>query len=101
MARRRTSNNVDLKLYVDKDLIVKLRERNINCSALFTKAATEHLNEEFRVEKFTWNEVQVLRGLIFEKLEKNIDEYTKDILFSSLEKIDQRRIELQKNMEST
>lgn len=45
MGRKRTSNKTDFTLSIDKDLIKKLKELEINSSALFTKSAMEKLKE--------------------------------------------------------
>lgn len=45
MGRKRTSNKVNLMLHVDKDIIEKLNEWNVNKSALFTEKALELLKE--------------------------------------------------------
>lgn len=45
MGRKRTSNKKDLMLYVDKDIIKKLKELELNASAIFTDAALEKLKE--------------------------------------------------------
>ncbi len=57
---------------------------------------TSHFEEH--EEKFSWNEVNLLRGLIFKALEKDPDDYTRADLINSLNKLDSRRIELQKEM---
>lgn len=45
MGRKRTSNKKDMTLYVDKDLIKRLKELEINASAIFTEAALAVLKE--------------------------------------------------------
>ena len=49
MGRKRKSNKKDLKLSVDKALVEKLVELNINKSALFTDAALRII-EEYRID---------------------------------------------------
>lgn len=51
------------------------------------------------MEQLNWNEVQLLRGLIFKELDQEIGQLTKQDLTSALEKLDARRIELQIEME--
>ncbi|EMW6278944.1 hypothetical protein [Enterococcus faecalis] len=53
------------------------------------------------MRELNWNEVQTLRGLLFKELDRTLDKYTKADLLSCLEKIDERRIELQIQMQSS
>lgn len=48
------------------------------------------------MNELTWNEVNLLRGLIFKALDESPGEFTKKELISSLEKLDVLRMELQK-----
>jgi len=45
MGRKRTSNKADFTLSIDKDLIKKLKELQINSSALFTEIAKKELDK--------------------------------------------------------
>lgn len=51
MGRKRTSNKKDVTLYVDKDLLKKLKEWEINMSLVFTKAAQNMINDLEKSEK--------------------------------------------------
>lgn len=45
---------------------------------------------------FSWNEVNLLRGLIYKELDQQPGDLTKAELISALEKLDEIRLELQK-----
>lgn len=45
VGRKRTSNKKDMTIYVDKDLIKRLKDLELNASAIFTEAALEKLRE--------------------------------------------------------
>lgn len=45
VGRKRTSNKKDMTIYVDKDLIKRLKELELNASAIFTEAALKKLEE--------------------------------------------------------
>lgn len=45
MGRKRTSNKTNMMLSVDKDLLKRLKELEINRSLLFTEAAEKLLSE--------------------------------------------------------
>lgn len=45
VGRKRTSNKKDMTIYVDKDLIKRLKELELNASAIFTEAALAKLKE--------------------------------------------------------
>jgi len=45
MGRKRTSTKQDLTLWVDQDLVKKLKDLEINGSAIFTKAALKELEK--------------------------------------------------------
>lgn len=45
MGRKRTSNKRDMTIYVDKDLIKRLKDLELNASAIFTEAALAKLEE--------------------------------------------------------
>lgn len=45
MGRKRTSNKKDINLYVDKDIIERLKKLELNASAIFTDAALKELKK--------------------------------------------------------
>lgn len=52
MGRKRTSNKVNLNLWVDKDIVEKLRSLELNASAIFTHAAQSELEKLDQVIQF-------------------------------------------------
>lgn len=45
MGRKRTSNKTNMMLSVDKDLLKRLKDLEVNRSLLFTQAAEQYLSE--------------------------------------------------------